>query len=40
LAVAPMCVQNDDVATFEGLTTEVAKEFIHTADPTSHELTQ
>jgi hypothetical protein len=35
-----MGVQDDDVATFEELTAEVAKEFIQTADPTSHELAQ
>jgi hypothetical protein len=35
-----MRVQDDDVATFEGLTAEVAKELVHTADPTSHEFAQ
>ena len=40
LAIAPVCVQDDDVAAFEGLTAEVAKELIHTADPTPHELAQ
>ena len=40
LTIAPMGVQDDDVAAFEGLTTEVTKEFIHIADPASHQLAQ
>ena len=40
LAVAPVRVQHDNVATFEALTAEVAKELIQTADPTSHQLAQ
>ena len=40
LAISPVRVQDDDVAAFEGLTAEVTKEFIHTADPASHQLAQ
>ena len=40
LTITPVGVQDDDVAAFESLPAEVAKEFIHTADPTSHQLAQ
>ena len=40
LAVSPMRVQDDDVATFEALPAEIAKELVHTADSTSHEFAQ
>jgi hypothetical protein len=40
LTIAPMGVQDDDVAAFKGLTAEIAKELVHTADPTAHELAQ
>lgn len=40
LTVATVCVQNDDVATFEPPAAELAIEIVHTADPAAHEGTQ
>jgi hypothetical protein len=40
LTITPMRVQHDDVATFEALPAEIAKELVHTADPTAHEVAQ
>ena len=37
LPIATMRLDHDDVAPFEGLTTDPAQDIIHAGDPTPHE---